>query len=110
MADGFEKSRPWICVGRQTLWFVGALAEVLGKIFRFQPLIDRSMARSATHREIYSSHKIQHTTGFTFTPVSKCIADVCSYLMTIAEMFLREINNVLSVGNINDYSSDDSNS
>ena len=81
MADGFEKSRPWICVGRQTLWFVGALAEVLGKIFRFQPLIDRSMARSATHREIYSSHKIQHTTGFTFTPVSKCIADVCSYLM-----------------------------
>jgi len=39
------------------------------------------MARSATHREIYSSHKIQHTTGFTFTPVSKCIADVCSYLM-----------------------------
>lgn len=81
MADGFGKQRPWIGIGRSLLLFVGAVSEVLAKVFRFQPLIDRGMARSATNREFYSNSKITNAINLSFNPISECISEVCKFLM-----------------------------
>ena len=79
MADGFGKRRPFIGIGKSTLWMVGVVSEVLGRVFRFNPLIDRSTARSATNRSYYSSRKIQTALGFRFTPVKESILDICRF-------------------------------
>jgi len=81
MADGFHKTRPFINVTRGLLLIVGGIAEVIGKIFGFKPLIDRSFARSATNRSYYSSRKIVDMLNFKFTPIVQCIEDVCSYML-----------------------------
>jgi nucleoside-diphosphate-sugar epimerase len=80
MADGFGKPRPKIAVGKRTLWTIAGFLEILGKAFHFHPLIDRGTARSASHREYYSSLKIEKAIGFTFTPIAKCIQDTCDFL------------------------------
>lgn len=81
MADGFGKRRPYIPIGRKMLWLIGFISEILGKIFRFHPLIDRGTARSATNREYYSSQKIEDRINFQFTPIEKCISDACKFLL-----------------------------
>lgn len=80
MADGFGKHRPVIAVGKITLLVAGGFLEIMGKIFRFQTMIDRETARTATHREYYSNLKIEKAIGFTFTPIAKCIQEVCEFL------------------------------
>ncbi|NDP19615.1 MAG: NAD-dependent epimerase/dehydratase family protein [Paludibacter sp.] len=80
MADGYGKQRPFINIGKRTLWLVGIISEILGKVFHFKPLIDRGTALSATNREYYSSRKIQDAIGFGFTPVSRCIDQVCKFM------------------------------
>jgi len=79
MADGFGKRRPFIGLGKKTLWLVGAFAELMGKLFRFHPLFDRGMARSATNREYYSNRKIQKAIGFQFAPIENCIKEICKF-------------------------------
>lgn len=79
MADGYKKQRPFICIGKSTLWLVGVVSEMMGKLLRFKPLIDRSTARSATTRAYYSSQKIQEKTGFKFTLIQNCILSICRF-------------------------------
>ncbi len=79
MADGFGKRRPFIGIGKKMLLIVGILSEFIGKVFHFSPLIDRSTARSSTRREYYSARKIENTIAFQFTPIEKCINEVCEF-------------------------------
>ena len=79
MADDFGKRRPFIKIGKKTLWLVGVLSELAGKLFHFRPLIDRGTARSATNQEFYSSKKIETAINFQFTPIKNCIYDVCKF-------------------------------
>lgn len=79
MADGFGKQRPFIGIGKSTLWLIGVVSELLGKIFRFKPLIDRSTARTATNRSYYSSLRIQKALGYSFSPVEQSILDICRF-------------------------------
>ena len=79
MADGFGKRRPFIGIGRRTLWVIGLLSEIIGKIFHSHPLIDRQTARTATNREYYSNRKIENRIGFQFSTVEKCIKEVCLF-------------------------------
>jgi len=81
MADGFGKYRPIVPIGKKALWLVGYIFEILGKVLRFRPLIDRGTARSATNREYYSSKKIEKAINFKFTPIEECINDVCKFLL-----------------------------
>jgi dihydroflavonol-4-reductase len=81
MADGFGKHRPFIGMGRKMLWTVGLISEVLGKLFRFKPTIDRITARTATKREYFSNKKIQDTLELSFKPIEKCIREVCEFEM-----------------------------
>jgi len=80
MSDGFGKRRPFIGIGKRTLVLVGCVSEILGKLFRFNPLIDRSTARTATNRQYYSNTKIKTALDFQFTSVESCILEVCQYL------------------------------
>lgn len=81
MADGFHKTRPFINITRGLLLIVGGIAEMIGKVFRFKPLIDRSFAHSATNRSYYSSRKIADILNFKFTPIAQCIEDVCKCML-----------------------------
>lgn len=80
MAKYFGTLKPILPIGRSLLLTVGAAAEVLGKWLGFSPLIDKGTARSATHREYYSSEKLKKTLSFEFTPIEKCISDVCEFM------------------------------
>jgi dihydroflavonol-4-reductase len=79
MADGFGKRRPVIGIGKNLLLFIGIISELLAKLLRFKPLIDRGMARTATNREYYSSRKIQEAIDFQFTTIEKSIRDICEF-------------------------------
>ncbi len=79
MADGFETKRPYIGIGKPLFLFAGMIAEFFGKLLRFQPIIDRSFARTATNRKFYSNKKVKETIGFEFIPVKKCINDICRF-------------------------------
>ena len=81
MADGFGKRRPFICIGKQLLRLAGCFFETAGKIFHFRPLIDRSIARTATSREYYSSLKIEKALHFRFTPIETSIHEICQFLL-----------------------------
>lgn len=80
MADGFKKRRPKIIIGKKLLLIIGFLSEMAANIFKFTPLIDRSMARSATNREFYSNSKSLEIPNFKYKSVEKCIAEVCVFL------------------------------
>ena len=79
MAYGYGKRRPFIGISKSVLWTIGFLSEILGKLFSFKPLIDRSTARSATNRAYYSSNKIQTKLGFKFIAIEKSVLQVCSF-------------------------------
>lgn len=79
MADGFDKKRPKICINRKTMLAIGFISEIVGRVFRFTPTLDRSMARSASNRSYYSNQKIIELTQFQFTPMEKCIKEVCGF-------------------------------
>ncbi len=81
MADGFNKRRPWINMTKTPLLIIGFFAEIIGKIFRFTPLMDRNFAASATNRTYYSSEKIRNALDYEFNPISKCISEVCAYML-----------------------------
>lgn len=81
IADSFGKRRPFINVSKNLLLVVGIIVEGVGKVFRINPMIDRSFARSATNRSYYSSQKIINSLNFKFTPLNECIDDVCKYLL-----------------------------
>jgi len=79
IADGFAMRRPFIPIGRKTLWLVGVLSELMGSIFRFNPLIDRGTSRSATNRSYYSSQKIKNAIDWNFKPIKDYIMQVCEF-------------------------------
>jgi len=81
MATGFKKPKPFIRVGRRLITVIGFFSEISGKIFKYTPLLDRSMGVSATNRSYYSSQKIKDALGYQFNPISKCIADVCRFML-----------------------------
>jgi nucleoside-diphosphate-sugar epimerase len=80
IADGFDLPRPYIPVGKELLWLLGIVSELLGKLFRFQPLIDRGTARSAANREYFSAQKIETAIpGFKFQSLRECIIEICEF-------------------------------
>lgn len=81
IAKGFKKQPPFINIGKGLLLFVGSLSETLAKLFRFTPLIDRSLARSASNRSYYSNKKISKQLNIKFTPIAETIAGVCDFML-----------------------------
>lgn len=80
MAKGFDKIPPFINMNKWMLIPVGYFLQFLGKLFRFKPLLDVSMAKSALNKEIYTSAKIINALNFCFTPMQQCIQEACNYL------------------------------
>jgi len=80
IARGFGKSVPFIPIGRKTMLFAGFMMEKLGKFFGFTPLIDRSMAKSACNRTLYSNEKIVQLLDYQFIPVADTISEVCRFM------------------------------
>jgi len=79
MADGYDKKKPSICINKKTLLAIGSISEMLGKIFGFNPTLDRSMARSASNRAYYSNAKIINELKYKFNPIEKCIQEICDF-------------------------------
>ncbi len=80
IAHGFGKPSPFIPIGKKAMLFAGMIMEILGKVFGFSPLIDRSMAKSASNRTIYSNEKIVRLLNYKFIPVSETIREVCGFM------------------------------
>ena len=80
MADGFSKKRANIKVNRLVLYIAGFCAEILGKIFRFTPIIDRKTATTATNRQYYSNQKLLNQFDFKYQPLDKSIKAVCEFM------------------------------
>lgn len=79
IAKGYGKIPPKIGIGRKLLYIVGYISEIVAKIGKFSPILDRGMALSATSRSYYSSSKIIQLLQYQFKPVKKCIEEVCLY-------------------------------
>ncbi len=81
MAEGFKKRKPFFKVGKNLIAFIGFFSEISGKIFRYTPLLDRSMGVSATNRSYYASDKIKNALQFEFKPIKECIYEVCQFML-----------------------------
>jgi dihydroflavonol-4-reductase len=79
MADGYGQPRPFIPMGKGVLYLIGSLTELLGKLFHFQPFLDRGTARSASNRSFYSNLKVMKALDFQFIPVKQGIREVCAF-------------------------------
>jgi nucleoside-diphosphate-sugar epimerase len=80
MADGLGKQRAKFNVSRPILYSAGFCAEMLGKIFRFTPLIDRNTAKTATNREYYSNKKLLSQFDFEYHDLQTKIKAICSFI------------------------------
>lgn len=83
ITKGFGKISPFIKIGKPFMLFVGFTMEILGKIFKFSPIIDRSLARTAFNRTYYSNKKIIDKLGINFITSSESIKDVCDYMIKL---------------------------
>jgi nucleoside-diphosphate-sugar epimerase/predicted GNAT family N-acyltransferase len=90
IADRFGTSHPVIRIGRKTMLLFGLMAGFMGKIFHFQPIIDKSTARSVTHSEFYSNQKIREAIGFKFNPIEKSVKEICRFLKNQRKMEINE--------------------
>jgi dihydroflavonol-4-reductase len=79
MADGYGKPRLFIPMGKAVLYLIGSFAELFGKVFHFQPFIDRGTARSACNRSFYSNLKVMKALDFQFSPIKQCVQEVCEF-------------------------------
>lgn len=79
MADGYGKRRPTIGINKKFMLAIGSISEIAGKILPFTPVLDRSLAQSASNRAYYSNRKIIELTQFQFNSVEKCIYEVCEF-------------------------------
>jgi nucleoside-diphosphate-sugar epimerase len=79
IADGFDKPRPFIPIGKNLFLIVGLVAQVLSRFFGYASPINTSMARTATHRDYYSSSKITTVLNYTFKPVQHTISEICTF-------------------------------
>jgi dihydroflavonol-4-reductase len=78
MADGYKRYRPFIGFGKSLLPIAFVL-EVLGRFFRFTPIIDSSSARISIIKKEYSSQKFLSVYDFTFISIRESIRDICEY-------------------------------
>jgi dihydroflavonol-4-reductase len=79
MADGYGKPRPFIPIGAILLYVFGVFAEIVGKVFRFQPFIDRGTANFACNRSYFSNQKITKALDYHFIPIKQCVQEVCAF-------------------------------
>jgi nucleoside-diphosphate-sugar epimerase len=79
MADGYGKRQPTIGINKKFMLAIGAISEIAGKILPFTPILDRSLAQSASNRAYYSNRKIVELTQFQFNSIEKCINEVCVF-------------------------------
>lgn len=79
MADGYGKRRPTIGINKKFMLAIGTISEIAGKILPFTPMLDRSLAQSASNRAYYSNRKIVELTQFQFNSIEKCINEVCEF-------------------------------
>lgn len=79
IASGYNKPKPFIKIAYPVMYLMGFIGEIAGKIFHFQPVLTRSMAKSATSRSWYSNAKIIKTLNYKFKPIKQSISEICRY-------------------------------
>lgn len=75
IANALNKKPPFIRIGKTGLRIASMLNRLGCKISGKQPLLSREIVNSASGKHRYSSDKFLSNTGFSFTPMKKCIED-----------------------------------
>lgn len=79
IADEYDKYRPFIGMGKSLIYVSHGL-ELLGKTFRFTPVIDSSSARTSISKKRYSSQKLLKAfPEFQFSSIDDTIERICMF-------------------------------
>lgn len=81
IADAMLTRRPYIHGTGWLLMSLAGIMEFLQKITGKKMILDKGTARVALSRSYYSSEKIKSEIGFEFTPIKKCVQEICDRMM-----------------------------
>lgn len=77
MADAMLTRRPYIHGTRWLLMNLASIMEFIQKVSGKKMILDKGTARVALSRSYYSSEKIKKELGFEFSPIKKCVKEIC---------------------------------
>ncbi|MGB1042495.1 MAG: NAD-dependent epimerase/dehydratase family protein [Tenacibaculum sp.] len=80
IADGLNKKRPTIKIGKLATAIFWRADWLLTKLFGKTPLLTKNSARSSHNISFYSSEKTTNSINFNFTPINSVINDVSKKL------------------------------
>lgn len=78
-ARAFNKRPPFINGTKYVLYPLAFIFEILAKLLKIKPIIDKGMVKVVLSRSYYSSEKIKQAIGFEFTPIEKSVAEICTF-------------------------------
>ncbi len=77
IADAFHKKRPAIKIGNFGLTIFWRLSSWASKITGRDPLLTKSSARAAMHKDFFSAKKLSDALSIKFTPIGEVINSTC---------------------------------
>lgn len=80
VAKALDKRPPFIKGTWLLLMPIAVIMEFFAKIMKSKPLLDRGTVKVVLNRSYYSSEKVKKAIDFEFTPIEKCVEDVCKFI------------------------------
>lgn len=80
VARAFNKMPPFINGTKYVLYPLAFIFEMIAKLLKINPIIDKGMVKVVLSRSYYSSEKIKQAIGFEFTPIEKTVVEICDFL------------------------------
>jgi hypothetical protein len=80
VARAFNKIPPFINGTKYVLYPLAFIFEMISKLLKINPIIDKGMVKVVLSRSYYSSEKIKRAIGFEFTPIEKTVGEICDFL------------------------------
>jgi dihydroflavonol-4-reductase len=77
IAKKLNKRPPFIKGTKLLLYPIAIIIELFAFLMKCRALIDRGTVKVVLNRSYYSSKKIKKAIGFKFTPIKKCVDEVC---------------------------------
>ncbi|WP_369048803.1 NAD-dependent epimerase/dehydratase family protein [Tenacibaculum sp. UWU-22] len=81
IADGLDKKRPHIKIGKIVTALFWRLSWVISKVTGKEPLLTKNSSESSHSKSYYSSEKIKKEASFTFESIKDVIAKTCAQFL-----------------------------